>query len=300
MIPDASTSWLRALTSPRGSFSPGVTQRVLAFGVIAVGVWVAHRINARVALSIGHYEVAGAVIALVLAFRTNTSYDRFWEGRRLWGAIVNASRNLARIAAAHGRSKPDAVREFDVWIAAFAHAARRSLRSEIERPEVARLLGAAAYARLSSHATPPLYAARELSERLARFTLDGLDANMTARAEAQVVALVDAFGGCQRIVKTPTPLGYVLLIQRCMVLYLAALPLGLVGDLGALTPLVTMMVAYPVLMIEALGRELDDPFGHEPNDLALSRICEGLEVDLLGSSSIELVMSSTEREILVD
>lgn len=61
-----------------------------------------------------------------------------------------------------------------------------------------------------------------------------------------------------------------------------------------------MMVAYPVLMIEALGRELDDPFGHEPNDLALSRICEGLETIFLGSSSIELVMSSTEREILVD
>ncbi len=300
MTPDAHPSWLRALASPRGSFSPGVRHRVLAFGVIAVAVWGAHRINARVALSIGHYEVAGAVIALVLAFRTNTSYDRFWEGRRLWGAIVSGSRNLARIAASHGRSTPDATREFAVWITAFAHAARRSLRSEIERPEVARLIGPAPYASLSSHPSPPLYAARELSERLARFARDGFDSNMTARAETQIIALVEAFGGCERILNTPTPLGYVRLIQQCLVIYLAALPLGLIGDLGALTPLVTMMVAYPVLMIEALGRELDDPFGHEPNDLGLSRICEGIELDLLGSSSIDLVMASTSREILVD
>ena len=123
---------------------------------------------------------------------------------------------------------------------------------------------------------------------------------MASRAEDQVNVLVNSLGGCERIAKTPTPLGYVLLIQRFLVVYLATLPLGLVGALGVLTPLVCMIVAYPVLMIEALGRELDDPFGHEPNDIALTRICDTIERDLLGTSSRDLVMATTVEPSIED
>ncbi|MGK3965187.1 bestrophin family protein [Sorangium sp. So ce118] len=293
MIPYARRDWLYLLVSPRGSFSPGVMRRVLAFGVIAAALWLADRYVPRVGLSIGFYEVAGAVIALILAFRTNTSYNRFWEGRTLWGSIVNASRNITRIVSAHAAVEPAVAREFAVWVVVFVHATRRSLRGQSERPEIERLLPAAQLEALKAHAHPPLHAAQQLSERLAAFGRAGsLERNMAACAEEELNVLVNCLGGCERILKTPTPLGYVLLLRRGVALYLATLPLALVNSLGFMTPIVTMMVAYPVLMIEALGEELDDPFGHEPNDLPLTRVCDTIERNLLGSSPLDLVMAS--------
>ena len=293
MLPYARRDWLHLLVSPRGSLSPGVMRRVLIFGAIATALWLADRYIPRVGLSIGLYEVAGAVIALILAFRTNTSYNRFWEGRTLWGSIVNASRNVTRIVNAHAAVAPSAARELAVWVVVFAHATRRSLRGQAERPEIQRLLSAEQAEAMAAHVHPPLYAAQQVSDRLAAFVRAGsLERNMAVCAEEELNILVNCLGGCERILKTPTPLGYVLLLQRGVVLYLATLPLALIDAIGAMTPIVTMMVAYPVLMIEAIGGELDDPFGHEPNDLPLTRICDTIERNLLGSSPLNLVMAS--------
>jgi putative membrane protein len=293
MIPYTTRKWLHLLVSPRGSFSPGVMRRVLAFGVIAVALWLANKLYHRVSLSIGLYEIAGAVIALILAFRTNTAYDRFWEGRTLWGSIVNASRNIPRIVGEHASVDPSAVRELAVWVVVFAHTSRRSLRCQTALPEVERLLPADQFEALAAHPHPPLHAAQQISARIAGFARAGtLERNIAVRAEEEVCVLVNCLGGCERILKTPTPLGYVLLLQRGVALYLATLPLALIDALGGMTPVVTMMVAYPILMIEALGGELDDPFGHEPNDLPLTRICDTIERNLLGSSPRGLVMAS--------
>ncbi|WP_437592370.1 bestrophin family protein [Sorangium sp. So ce1000] len=293
MIPYSRRTWLHMLVSPRGSLSPGVMRRVLVFGVIAAALLLAHRFSPHVSLSIGVHEVAGAVIALILAFRTNTAYNRFWEGRTLWGSIVNASRNIARIVNAHAAVDPGAARELAVWVVVFVHAARRSLRGQAERPEIARLLPPEQLEALAAHAHPPLHAAQQISERLAAFARAGrIERNMAVCAEEQLNVLVNCLGGCERILKTPTPLGYILLLQRGVALYLATLPLALVAALGVLTPFVTMLVAYPVLMIEALGEEFDDPFGHEPNDLPLTRLCDTIERNLLGSSPLDLVMAS--------
>lgn len=296
MLQYAKTDWLHMLVSPRGSFSPGLMRRVFAFGGIATFLWWAHRLEHSIVLNIGPYEVAGAVIALILAFRTNTSYHRFWEGRTLWGSIVNASRNLARIVRTHARVDADEARALATWVVVFAHASRRSLRIEAERPEIERLLPEAPRAALADNPHPALFAATQVSAMLADITRRGaLDPMMAARAEEEVCALVNCLGGCERIRKTPTPLGYVLLLRRMVALYLATLPLSLVEQLGVLTPVVTMMVTYSVLMIEGIGQELDDPFGHDPNDLPLSHICDTIERDLLGSSSLELVLASTSH-----
>ncbi len=296
MIPYPRRSWFLMMLYPQGSFSPGVKNRVLAVGVIATALWAAYRYNPAIALAAGPFEIAGAVIALLLAFHINTSYNRFWEGRTLWGTIVNASRNLLRIIDTHASVEPAAARHFASWLVVFAHTTRRALRAESEHPEIDRLLPPGELAALVEHTSPPLHAAQEISGHLAAFHRSGaLDPQMTARAEAEVIALTGCLGGCERILTTPIPLGYLLLVQRCSVLYLSTLPLALVDTLGVLTPLVTMIVAYPVLMIEALGRELDDPFGHAPNNLPLSHICDTIERNLLGTSPLALIVSSTER-----
>lgn len=284
MIPYPPRGWVRLLLSVRGSSSRGVLRRILAFGVFATGVVIADRLGVRVHLPGGVHETTGVLIALVLAFRTNTGYNRFWEGRALWGSIVNTCRNLARVAEVHAKTDPHAARTFATWIVVFAHVTRRRLRNEREWPEVRRLLSDEDLSSLVSAHHPCLHAAKKLSETIAGWrSRDDVDPMMGAYGERLVATLVDNLGGCERILKTPTPLGYVLLMERLIALYLLTLPFMLVTRIETLTPIATVAIAYPILLIDALGAELDDPFGHDASDLPLSRICVTIEKDILGS-----------------
>jgi putative membrane protein len=284
MIPYDRVAWFRLLVSPRGTLARGVFGRVVFFGAIAVIVWMADRFLAiPLRLPVGFHEVAGVVIGLILAFRTNTAYARFWEGRTLWGGIVNASRNLARILVHHARLEQEECREFQAWIVAFAHATRCRLRGLDEVIEAKVLLAPEDYQRLRAAPHPALHCAAELSRRISDLAhRQALDPIMAGVAERQLATLVDCLGGCERISRTPTPLAYVLLMERAAVLYLGSLPMGLLGRLGGLTPIVTMAAGYLVLMIETVGNELDDPFGDHPCDIPLDQVCATIAFDLLG------------------
>lgn len=282
VIPYQRRDWLRVLVAPHGSLSPGVMYRVVAFGAIAMAAWYLDREGASVRLPIGLHEIIGAIIALILALRTNTAYNRFWEGRTLWGAIVNSCRNVTRIVEQHARVDPDEMRVFAAYVALFAHATRRRLRQQ-PLEEASRLLGDQGEA-IANAKHPALAVSNELSRRVAALAASGnLDRMMATQAEAQIVALVDYLGGCERISSAPTPLGYVLLMRRCIALFLATSPWALVEQLGGYTPILTVMIAYIVLMLEALANELDDPFGQDPNDLALTRICAVIERNTVGT-----------------
>lgn len=284
MIPYEREAWFRLLVSPRGSLARGVPTRVLVFGGIALVIWAVDRFLAvPLRLPVGFHEVAGIVIGLILAFRTNTAYARFWEGRTLWGGIVNASRNLARIVTRHAGLEADQSRDFNAWMVAFAHATRCRLRGLEGVPEAEAFLSPDDYGRLRAAPHPALFCAEELSRRISDLAArQALDPIMAGVAEQQLTTLVDCLGGCERISRTPTPLPYILLMQRSAALYLGTLPMGLLGRLDWLTPVVTMAVAYLVLMIETVGNELDDPFGTDPPDIPLDRICATIAFDLLG------------------
>lgn len=285
MIPYSPQQWFRLLVTVRGSSSRGVGARVLVFGAIATAVVVADMLGATVHLPAGVHETSGVVIAVMLTFRTNTAYTRFWEARSLWGTIVNASRNLANVANSHVRTSSAECTSFLQWIVTLAWVTRRRLRNELEWPEVRRLLGDDAVSELAKAPNASTFAARQLSTYIARWDSESrLSPMMSPHAQQLVAGLVDAVGGCERIAGTPIPLGHVLLIERFLALYLATLPFMLVTRVEALTPLVTVAIAYPLLLLDALGAELESPFGHEPNHLPLSRICARLHTELLGTA----------------
>lgn len=284
MIPYKNTAWLRLLFTLRGSSSRGVLPRVFVFGMIATAVVALDRSGVRVHLPAGVHETGGALIALVLAFRVNTGYNRFWEGRALWGAIVNNCRNLSRLVPRFAKLDADETHSFRAWIVIFAHATRRRLRGEAKAAEIERLLTPEEFTALSAAQHAPLHAAEELSKRLDGLLSQGrLDPRLVTWAERLVAALIDALGGCERIHKTPTPLGLVLLFERFIALYLATMPFMLVTRIEEFAPVVTMLIAYPVLLIDALAADFDDPFGHDASDLPLTRICLTIERDLLGT-----------------
>lgn len=272
----------------QGSITPFVIPRVLAFGAVAALVatvvpLVRRATGVDLSFDVAPYEVAGAVLALLLVLRTNAGYERWWEARRLWGGIVNQSRNLAIDAVAYGPDDPAWRERFVRTAAAFAHVSRASLRGEPFPPEAAALVGAAAAARLAEGHMPSAVALA-----LARMLRDAegrMDRFAFLQADRERATLIDHVGACERILRTPLPHVYAIKVRRFLLLYLLALPFGLLHDVGKLwlVPLVTMLVAYALVSVDQIALELQNPFSTERlNHLPLDEICANIERTLLG------------------
>lgn len=268
-----------------GAATPYVIRRVLIFGAFAtlvLGVDIAMDHKPEIELGVAPYEVAGAALGLLLVLRTNSGYDRWWEARKLWGGIVNRCRHLAVIATAYGP-------EDEKWrigllgrVAAFPIVARTALRGESELPQLATMIGTHAAEQITSARNRPLAAAIMVGESLRAGRNLGMDHLAFLQADRDLVALLDYIGGCERIVKTPLPRAYAIQIRRFIVIFLAALPFALLSRVGLATPLATMLVAYPILALDKIGDDIQDPFSPRNLDyLPLVAIGRSIENDLM-------------------
>jgi putative membrane protein len=126
----------------QNSVTPSIKLRIAVFGLLALMVWTIGVYSALIPISeVAPYELIGVVLALLLVLRTNSGYDRWYEGRKLWGGIVNQSRNLVQIGLAYGPSDPAWRSQLVRWTAAFSHACRYSLRDERNLDRLRSLLG---------------------------------------------------------------------------------------------------------------------------------------------------------------
>jgi ion channel-forming bestrophin family protein len=274
--------------SVQGSMLPYVLPRALGFGGFALLacllVWLAEwQWNVRLDLAIHPFEFIGAVLSLLLVLRTNAGYDRWWEARKLWGGIVNQTRNLAIGALAYGPPDPTWRQQIIRWASAFPYVALSSLRAQPPGPEVVALLGPEAAARVAAAEHRPSLVALTLAELLRdaldRFSMDG---NRFRQVDRERALLIDHLGGCERIQKTPLPRGYAIIIRRFLALFLLALPLALLYKIDDwLVPFVTVLIAYPVLSLDQLGVELENPFAVKNLDhLPLDEIAATIQRNL--------------------
>ena len=229
------------------------------------------------------HSLVGFALGLLLVFRTNTSYDRFWEGRRLWGAITNGSRNLARQSSVLLKDDPELMQSTVRWVAAWPFAVMHSLRGGSGLgPAADRLPPAEVEAALASGHVP-LDVARRITELLARARDKGLVSDILfAHLDQNVQQLIDSLGGCERIKKTPLPFAYMVHIRRALILYCFTLPFALVESYGPGAIVGTLLVAYIFFGIEEIGVEIENPFDGDDNDLPLHRFCDTIDRDLLG------------------
>ena len=273
-----------ALMRRDGSATPMVWRRVLIFGALAALVTYIE-MNPRMpnlGVEVAPYEIAGAVLGLFLVLRTNAGYDRWWEGRKLWGSIVNQSRNLAISAVAFGPAEAAWRSRFVRTAALFGHAARRGLRDQPGLPEGPVLVGAEAAERIRSSPQPALAVVAAMAALLVEARGLGLDSFAYIQLDRERALLVDHLGACERIKKTPLPTAYTIQITRFIYLFMATLPFALVQKVGWLTPLITMLVAYPVLALDQIGLELQRPFAaNSLNHLPLDEITARLEESML-------------------
>ena len=229
--------------------------------------------------------VVGAALGIFVSFRTNSSYDRWWEGRKLWGRLVNTSRHLA--IEAH-RYVPDAQADTRNHIIhrhiAYVHTLRAVLRGQdpLADDNVVRYLTEEEQTALTGSTN---HCARLLDMQMADVVAlekDGvIDAFRTQSLDESVRHLLDIQGGCERIKKTPLPRIYGFFAERMIQWFSALLPCAMVVTLEWITIPVTVLVAFGFKMISETGRVLEDPFNMYWNALPLSTMSRAIERNLL-------------------
>ncbi len=277
MIEYDRTAWWRVAFSFGGTVLPRVLGRVgwltlWSLGLCLADDYVLRRFGWELPSldQLGHV-VLGTALGLLIVFRTNTAYQRFWEARSHWGGIVNASRNLARLAAADAAPADDVGR----LLAAFARCLKQTLRGSKDFAELRPLVAGRVYERLGPAADPPAVLTRALSDWVRRALAAGrLNPQQATQMDVLICALVDQQGGCEKIRRTPLPFVYAALIKQVVVLYLVSLPFVLVAKMGYAAPLVVAAVSFGFFGIEDAGVEIENPFEPGPNALPLDAICD--------------------------
>jgi len=262
--------------------------RLLLPGMAAVGVYtaaVAYLENQLFHVTFRNttmvHSLIGFVLSMLLIFRTNTAYERWWEGRKLWGSLVNNSRNLAlKLQALLG---PEATAErtmFRSLIVNFVVAAKEHLRRGVPA-EVLQPAG--------SHRVEDFLQARHVPNRIlavlfsevARLQKSGrLSGEQLLFLNAELQSFADNLGACERIRKTPIPYAYSLFLKKIIFLYVFTMPIGFVLDYGYWAVPVVAFVFYAFASIEVIAEEIEDPFGTDANDLPLDTICDTIRSNL--------------------
>jgi putative membrane protein len=273
---------LRLFLVMRGSVLPNIWKSLLATTLLAAAVTWTHGSlwGHKIAIGAIPFTLMGLPLAIFLGFRNNAAYDRYWEGRKQWGELVTRSRNLARQCL----SLVDecAARERMMRRAnAFAHALRHRLRGSDPAADVQPWLSTEEWARLQSlpnlnHALM-LEMGADLNQCLRERRIDPV---LATSVDASLSAMNGVATACERIRGTPIPFSYTLLLHRTAYLYCLLLPFGLVDAIGDLTPIVTLLVAYTFFGLDALGDEIEEPFGTSDHDLPLEAMCRTIEIDL--------------------
>jgi putative membrane protein len=248
-------------------------------------------------LTIVPFSLVGLALSIFLGFRNNASYDRFWEGRKLWGSLVNNARTLARehelligiVPARDGgdpvAATPDEIRAIRTGLTytlmGYVHALRLHLRGQQQLDELAPFLSAELLARLETSQNRPATILEDMSRRYRALWERGLIHVMhLPRLEHLLETNTDVQGGCERILKTPVPFAFTVLLHRIVAVYCFMLPFGLVKSLGMVTPAVVAFVAYAFMGLDALGDSLEEPFGFDDGDLPLTQLSRMIEINL--------------------
>ena len=268
----------------QGSVLPRVYIRVALFGLFAliicsIDIWGGWKTG----ITVTPFEFVGAILGLMLVLRTNSGYDRWYEARKLWGGIVNQSRNLTIQGLVYGPRDENWRQQFMKWTAAFPHVARHSLRGERNLDDVADLLGPDMPV-VKAASNMPLIVAGKICMLLHEAVQSGgMDRFAFLQAEKERSQLIDHLGACERILKTPLASVYSVEIRRFLFAYLITLPLGMVDQIGIWTPVFIMVVAYPLLSLDQIGVDLQNPFSKlRLSHLPLDEISTAIEQNVLG------------------
>lgn len=291
--------WLLTTLQIRGSVLIAIYRRVLLFGIFGLLISVLYHFKLPVSQPILGSVIPSIVLGLLLVFRTNTAYERFWEGRKSWGSIVNTVRNLARqiwvsVDEINSQDREDKIICLRLLVA-FAVATKLHLRGESVNSELAELMPSSMYKKLKIMNNPPLEVAFWISDYLEKqYQQNRLNSYKLTAMQELLNMLVDNLGVCERILKTPIPLAYAIHLRQLLLLYCLLLPFQMVESLGWWTGLIVALVSFTLFGIEAIGLEIENPFGYDANDLPLDTICDTMKRNIEDLISLKPSVSSSQ------
>ncbi|MCX7066223.1 MAG: bestrophin family ion channel [Methylococcales bacterium] len=284
-------NFLRVALMWRGSVTPRIILGVLIMAIYTYSLIIIDEHYYKLPhFQITPFEYTGAILGLVLVFRTNAGYDRWWEARKLWGGIVNQSRNLLIMSWQYSEENPQWRKEISKWIITFSFATKESLRLQKDFDDLTDILSEQEIAELKNAKHSPVYVASKIAKLLnqARHK-QTIDLFSFQEMEKQRGILIDHLGGCERILKTPMPLVYAIKTRRFILIYLLLLPFSLINPVGLMAIFITVLVAYPLLSLDRIGYELQNPFAIKNlSHLPLETICMGIKsvgVDMMNNKA---------------
>ncbi len=278
-------SWFRGAFAIKYSIWADVWEKSLFFAILTLFVCILHNYGLPVGQPTLSSLIPTIVLGLLLVFRTNSANDRFWEGRKLWGSIVNNIRNLTwqmwvNIEANTPEEKQNKISHLYL-LAVFAFATKNHLRQEGLDEQMRQLLSSTNYNKLQYSQHLPLQVASYLGEYLLKqYQQNHLNAYQLAQLQNMISELINMVGGCERILKTPIPKSYSIHLKQLLLLYCLALPFQYVGEINWWTIPFVAVISYIVYGIEAIAIEIENPFGTDCNDLPLENICQNIEQNI--------------------
>lgn len=217
------------------------------------------------------HNLLGFVISMLLVFRTNTSYDRWWEGRRFLGALTNVSRNLA-IKLKALKLTEQHIEFFEYAIPKYAFALKEHLREKQYFGKNSLLIEVDAGKHI------PNQVASSIVSRVFELQAKGeISQEQLIILNADVQQLTDICGGCERIKRTPIPYSYSAFIKKFIFIYVITLPIGWVFSLGYFVIPIVPFILYVLASLELIAEEIENPFGEDANDLPVDEICNNIE-----------------------
>lgn len=286
MIIKKKDTWFKMLFEWRGSVLPQLLPRLLLLLLFSflIVYFKPYLIEYNLHVNPAIFTLFGIALAIFLGFRNSVSYDRFWEGRKLWGALLNDTRSLARqsITLINDKDYDTQRQDFINLLIAFVYSLKHQLRETNPDEDLNRLLPKEFAAQLKEVQYKPIIILKALGVWVKNAKSENKIDSITQLAfEENLNKLSDIVGGCERIAGTPIPYTYSVLLHRTVYIYCFLLSFGFVETMGWVTPFVIVFIAYTFVALEAIADELENPFGMQPNDLALDTMSQMIENTLL-------------------
>lgn len=219
------------------------------------------------------HALVGFVLSLLLVFRTNTAYDRWWEGRKAWGSFVNNSRNLAiKISALV--DEPYARKRIKQLIQNYVIASKEHLRDGVKAEQLLEMDKYSVHDLVMHEHVPNRIASLLIREINELHTSKIISGEQLLFINAELQSFTDNIGICERIKKTPIPYSYSLFIKKIIFIYIASMPFGFAMEFGYWSAFIVPLLFYIFGSIELIAEEIEDPFGSDDNDLPTDQISE--------------------------
>ena len=265
----------------QGSVVPKIIGRIIGVALLSVIVLLTDQhVVTLPHISIGAMGVFGVALSLFLGFRNNAAYDRWWEARQLWGSMIADVRNLGRHMCVFVGKGSDRAHILSCAVA-FAHLHRGFLRNVDVRADIVDWIGPEKTTALIARKNPADAALRSMADQLGKLAKNDAISGFGQMTISQTLSsLALAQAGCERIVTTPLPFVYSLLVRRTTYLYCWLLPFALIESTGWFGPIFSAVVAYVFFGLQAVTNELELPFRNVQNGLPLDAMCRVIEISV--------------------